>query len=372
MKRWLWTQRAVFLRDMLVAGGPSKVQDFFCRGELAVRPYIHAFTFAILLLLLTVTGAGAQNDPLNVVATTTIIADVARNVGGDLVDVTSLVPPNADVHAFEPSPDDAVRIAEADVLSINGAGLEAFLNGLLENAGGVEPVVVSNGVLMLPFGGHPGEVPDPVGSDFVGVLGEAGVCEEHHDEETTATEGEEHEHGSCDPHVWTDPNNVIVWTANIADAFAAADPENADTYRTNADAYIQQIEALDAEVEQILSVIPAERRILVTNHEFFGYFAHRYGFEVVGVVVSGGTTLAEPNPQELAALVTIVEEEGVPAIFAEVSHNAQLAEVVAAETGINVVTTLYSDSLSEPGGPADTYLNYLRYNAQTIAAALTE
>jgi ABC-type Zn uptake system ZnuABC Zn-binding protein ZnuA len=332
----------------------------------------------IILVLLSFSITSAQNDPLPVVATTTIIADVARNVGGELVDVTSLVPPNADVHAFEPAPDDAVRIAEADVLLINGAGLEAFLSGLLENAGGVEPVVVSNGVEILPFGEHVHDEHEEAEHDeILGVLGGEGVCEEHHDEETAATqetEGEEHEHehGGCDPHVWTDPNNVIVWTGNIADAFAAADPDNADTYRANADAYIQQLEALDAEVEQILSVIPAERRILVTNHEFFGYFAHRYGFEIVGVVVSGGTTLAEPNPQELAALVTIIAEEGVPAIFAEVSHNAQLAEVVAAETGINVVTTLYSDSLSEPGGPADTYLNYLRYNAQTIADALME
>jgi ABC-type Zn uptake system ZnuABC Zn-binding protein ZnuA len=338
-----------------------------------MRTTTKRLVYCILCCLLTVGVVAAQNTPLNVVATTTIITDVARNVGGDLVDVTSLVPPNSDVHAFQPRPEDAVRIAEADVLLVNGVGLEAFLSGLLESAGVVEPVVVSNGTEMLPFGEYHREAEalsddEHLEGEIIGILGEEGVCEEEHPEEVGGED--EHEHGSCDPHVWTDPRNVVVWTRNIADAFADADPANADTYQANADAYIETLEALDAEVETILSVIPDERRVLVTNHEFFGYFAHRYRFEVVGAVITGGSTLSEPDPQALAELIILIEAENVPAIFAEVSANDNLAQVVAAETGIQVVTTLYSEALSEPDGPAGTYLDYMRYNAQTIADAL--
>jgi ABC-type Zn uptake system ZnuABC Zn-binding protein ZnuA len=329
----------------------------------------------ILMLVSGSLGVSAQDAPLHVVATTTLIADVARNVGGDRVEVTSLVPPNSDAHAFEPSPEDAVLVAQADILLVNGAGLELFLSGLLENAA-VAPVVVSNGIEMLPFGGH-GEVQAeeevPAEAETLGVLGDEGVCEAEAEQEAAAEaeQANEQDHGSCDPHVWTNPQNVVIWTRNIAAAFAAADPANAGTYLANADAYIEQLEALDAEVEEILSAVPAERRVLVTNHEFFGYFAHRYGFEVVAAVIAGGSTLSEPDPQGLAELIGIIRDEGVPAIFAEVSANPQLAEVVAAETGINVVTTIYSDSLSDAEGPADTYLNYMRYNAQTIAEALS-
>jgi ABC-type Zn uptake system ZnuABC Zn-binding protein ZnuA len=333
-----------------------------------------------LMLSFGTVSASAQDTPLKVVATTSIIADVARNVGGELVDVASLVPPDSDIHAFQPSPDDAVLVAQADVLLVNGAGLELFLGDLLENAA-VEPVVVSNGIEMLPFGEHGEEAAGEAHTDeeaqaegeVVGVLGDEGVCEAEaeHEEEASEADEEEHEHGSCDPHVWTNPQNVVIWTRNIAAAFAAADPANAELYIASADTYIAQLEALDAEVEEILSALPEERRVLVTNHEFFGYFAHRYGLEVVGAVITGGSTLSEPDPQALADLIAIIKEEGVPAIFAEVSANPQLAEIVAAETGINVVTTIYSDSLSEPGSPADTYLNYMRYNAQTIAEALS-
>ena len=339
---------------------------------------------AILLcfLLMSVGSIVAQGEKLHVLATTTIIADVARNVGGDLVEVESLIPPDADVHAFEPAPDDIVKVAEADILLVNGAGLESFLGTLLENAGGVEPVVVSNGVAMLPFGEHGHEEGDEARSEeehavgeVIGVLSEDGVCEGAHEHESEAEheEGEEdHEHGACDPHVWTDPKNVMIWVDNIAEAFADAAPNNAETYRANAEAYKAELESLDTEVSEILTVIPADKRILVTNHEFLGYFAHAYGFEVVGVVIGGGGTLSEPDPRELAALIDVITEEQVTAIFVEVSANPGLAETIASETGIDVVTTIYSDSLSKANGPAATYLDYLRYNARTIAQALAD
>jgi zinc/manganese transport system substrate-binding protein len=317
--------------------------------------------------------AQAQSQPLRVVATTTIIADVARNVGGDLVEVTALIPADSDVHAFQVTPNDVVMVADADVLLINGVGLEAFLGNLLENAGDVEPVVVSNGIEVLAFGEHEqheDEATEEAHQDdeHVGVLGVDAECalEEEHE----AGE-DEHEHGSCDPHVWTDPNNVKIWATNIAEAFAEADPANAETYVANAAAYVEQVTALDDEVREILSAIPEDRRILVTNHEFLGYFAHAYDFEVVGVVIPGGSSLSEPNPQEIAELIEMIREEGVPAIFTEVSASDQLASVIAQEADISVVTTLYSDSLSSEDGPASTYIDYLRSNAETIAQALS-
>jgi zinc/manganese transport system substrate-binding protein len=346
-----------------------------------------------IALSLSLTGAGAlvaQDAPLNVVATTTLIADVAQNVGGDLVTVTSIVPYNTDIHAFQASPADAAAIAEADVVLVNGAGLEAFLAGLEENVTEVELTVVSNGVEMLPFAGEHGheeegeehadeeshaDEAEHADEETLGVLGVEAECGEETDHEEGEEHAEEaaedeHGHGECDPHVWTDPNNVIVWANNIAAAYAAADPDNAETYQANAEAYIAQLEALDAEIEEILSVIPEDQRVLLTNHEFIGYFAHHYGFEVVATVLGGGTTDAELDPQQMADLITLVQDENVPAIFAEISANTQLADVIAAESGVAVVTSLYSDSLGGEGTPADTYINYVRYNAQTIADAL--
>lgn len=340
---------------------------------------LRIFFIVLVIGLFSASGIGAQ-DRLNVLATTTIIADVARSIGGDLVDVDALVPPNADVHAFEPAPTDAARLAAADVVLVSGAGLEAFLGSLLRNAAGPEPVIVSHGVPVLAFGAHEGDHTNADSSEsaqdnahtrpeMIGLLGVDADCEEndHEDGEAEA----EHEHSACDPHVWTDPTNVMIWADNIAAAFAAADPANAEVYTANAAAYKAQLAALDAEIMALVETLPEERRVLVTNHEFMGYFAAHYGFELVGVVISGGSTLSEPDPRSLAALSEVIHAEGVPAIFAEISANPQLAEVVASETGAAVVTTIYSDSLSEADGPASTYLEYLRYNAEVIVSALS-
>ncbi|MBZ0282321.1 MAG: metal ABC transporter substrate-binding protein [Anaerolineae bacterium] len=329
----------------------------------------------IVLIIGVFSTVAAQTEPLNVVATTTLIADVAKNVGGDWVNVSSLIPAGSDVHAFEPTPQDVLKVADANVVLVNGAGLEVFLGDLVENAADVPIITVSNGIEMLAFGEHhhneEAVEAEHEDMEIIGILGEEDVCEDEHHDEPEATEEahDEHEHGVCDPHVWTNPLNVKVWATNIAEAFAAADPANADVYRANAEADNAQLDALDAEVVEILSVVPEERRILVTNHEFFGYFAAHYGFEIVGVVIAGGTTLSDTDPQQLAELIQLIADEGVPAIFAEISSTPGLAEVVAQETGINVVTQLYSDSLSS-GEPAGTYLDYLRYNALAIAEAL--
>ncbi len=326
----------------------------------------------LMLIVLCFTGiipTNAQAEPLTVVTTTSLIADVARNVGGDLVSVTALVPPDTDIHAFQPAPQDVALVAQADVVLVNGAGLEGFVTGIIENAAGVEPLVVSNGIEVLAFGehGHDHDEDENHADDkHLGVLGQDAACEAGEQEEGE----DDHAHGSCDPHFWTNPQNVMVWAENIAQAFASTDPANAEAYHANAAAYLEQLAALDAEVEALLAEIPEENRVIVTNHEFLAYFAKRYGFEIVGVVIPGGTTLAEPAPQDVAELIETIEHEGVRAIFVEVSDAGRLAQVIAGDAGSVQVVTLYSDSLSSADGPAATYLDYMRHNAAAIAAAL--
>lgn len=350
----------------------------------------HSLTSIVLALLIiftaglapTVGPAGAQGNALNVVATTTILADVAAHVGGEYINVQPLLPPDADTHAYQPTADDAARLARADLVLTVGMGYEQFLYGLVENAGvDVTVVVVSNGIEVLAYGldhahdeqaaeageGSEGEAAHD--GEHLGVLGVDLDCAPGEHAPDDDADGE-HAHGICDPHVWMDPANVAIWARSIADAFAAADPDHAADYQANADAYITQLEALHAELTALLDEVPEDRRVLLTNHEFMSYFAHAYDFEVAATVLPGGSTGAEVDPRSLAALIDLIEQQQVPAIFAEVSANSRLPELLAAETGLNSIRVLYSGSLSAADGPAATYLDFMRYNARTIVDAL--
>ncbi|MCC6615059.1 MAG: zinc ABC transporter substrate-binding protein [Anaerolineae bacterium] len=334
-----------------------------------------------LLLFGVIAGGVSAQDVPQVVATTTIVADVAQIVGGEFVDVTPLVPRDADAHAFILNPTDATRIADADMLLMVGASYETFLGDLLDTLAGdhTQLVTVSNGIDMLAYEGehaHEDEAnaaDDHHEAEYIGVLGSPDLdcTAATHDAEEEADTGDEHLHGACDPHVWMNPHNVMIWANNIADAFNALDPEHAGSFRANADAYISQLEALDSELTEILAVVPEDARKLVTNHEFMGYFAATYDFEVVATVFPSASTLAELDPRSLIALIETIQTENVPAIFAEVSGNSEVAQVVAQEAGVQVVTSLYSESLSDVDGPAATYLDFMRFNAHTIADALS-
>lgn len=324
----------------------------------------------------------AQETTLRVVATTTILADVAQNVGGDLLTVTSLLPADVDAHAYEPTTADVARVAQSDLLLTVGAGYETFLQRLLQNAGSTITVVdVSRGLAILPLGlvghthdheadEHADEATAEAESPYLGILGEGLDCAGSlADAETMQTE-DVHAHGACDPHVWMNPQNVVGWVDNVVAAFSEADPANADAYGTNGDAYIAQLEALDADIQEMVAGVPQDRRILVTNHEFMGYFAEHYGFEVVATVLPGTNTGGEIDPRSLAGLIALVRDEHVPAIFAEISANPRLADVIASESGVTVVTSLYSEALGGADSPASTYLDFMHYNAQTIVDAL--
>ena len=284
-----------------------------------------------------------EREKLRVVATTSLVADAVQNVGGDLIDLTMLMSPGADPHTFEPTPRDAAAVADAHVVFVNGVGLEVFLEPLLESAGEDATVVpVSYGIELR---------------EFVG-----GQAREHQED------GSYH-HSGADPHTWFDPNNVIVWTHNIALVLSTLDPGNAEAYAANARMYEAELQALNAWIREQLAQVPEENRKLVTDHTGFTYFAHQYGFEQIGAVFPGYSTLAEPSAQDLAALEDVIREFDVKAVFVGMTINPDLVQRVADDTGAQLVF-LYTGSLSEPGGPADDYLSFMRYNASAIAEVL--
>jgi len=297
----------------------------------------------------------AEIQPLQVVATTSIVADVVGQVGGERVTVTTLLPIGTDVHTYEPAPQDLAKVAEARLVFVNGAGLEEFLQVLIENAGSADRVVeVSKGIELKDFGAHT--------HDHEG--------EEHsHEGEEHSHEGEEHSHEGGDPHTWVDPNNVKIWVENIRAALTAADPAGEEIYRANAQAYLAKLDELDAWVRQQVEQIPPQNRKLVTDHLLFGYFAERYGFEQIGAIIPGYSTAAQPTAQELAAIEDAIREFGVKAVFVGKTINPTLAQRVAEDTGIQLVG-LYHGSLSAAGGEAATYLDYIRYNVTQMVNAL--
>ncbi|MEM9950303.1 MAG: zinc ABC transporter substrate-binding protein [Chloroflexota bacterium] len=554
-------------------------------------------TLCLLIMMMSRTQAQDENRPL-VVTTTTIIADVTRNIAGDQVEVISLMPPNTDVHAFNPTPRDLIPLEEADLVLINGADLEETMIDMVRTISPIDPVIVSNGVTVLAYGidrgaGNLGLTPrrillgDDEGnvhilnvfsdeiiasfpfdtpttlyaeqarharygfvvtSDSVHVIDSGFRMVEHFDHydpylvnpqlvdfslpsseidtarlldaafdlddsEITLNNSEDQEivglpdsfdstrhtilgeplahpnseehtlvltsggellsvdiatgtvqqslavltaspeimpvmtisgdmlyisdstnstlleiyagenelvltdeldlgftissmatfgavvdphaldttsqvtgrvlgagvdcsiqgdavHGPCDAHFWLDPNNVIIWADNIASALAEIDPDNTDFYQANALAYQEQLRALDVEIETSLEAVPLENRRLVTNHDFLGYFAQRYGFEVVGVVLPGGSTLAEPSARDLAELIEIIEREGIETIIVEASNPNRISNTLAEQVGIETIL-LYSGALSHDEEPASNYLDFMRYNMTTIIEALS-
>jgi ABC-type Zn uptake system ZnuABC Zn-binding protein ZnuA len=279
-------------------------------------------------------------EKLRVVATTNIVGDVVAQVGGDAIDLTALMGPGQDPHSFEPAARDLSTIETAHVVFTNGLGLEESLEETVEAvADGVPVVPVSAGVEVMALTG-----------------GDA------HDQ---------HDGGVADPHTWMDPHNVMIWTENVAAVLGALDPANAETYADNATAYVEELAALDAYIAAQADRIPPAEHKLVTNHESLGYFARRYGFEVVGTVYVGASQLAEPAAGDLAALIDTLKSEEVRAIFVETTVSEELAAVVADEVGYEVrVYTLYTGSLGEPGSGADSYLGMMRANIDTIVAGL--
>lgn len=284
----------------------------------------------IFILALALASCSGVNAP-DILTTSTILADVTRNVVGDRFSVGPLLPVGADPHSYQPTPQDTAKISESKVLVINGAEYESFLGSLIESADGQRPVIdASAGVRLL----------------------------------TDAQNGT-----GIDPHLWLDPNNVISYVENIREGLAQFDPEGADAYESNANAYIADLQELDAWINGQIAQIDPQRRLLITNHKTLGYFADRYGFRVVGTVLESSSSDASPSAEQMAALIEQIKLYEAPAIFLDASDNPQLARQIAAETGVRVITDLHFESLTD-GAPASTYIDMMRDNVTKIIEAL--
>ncbi|MCO5160559.1 MAG: zinc ABC transporter substrate-binding protein AztC [Mesorhizobium sp.] len=304
--------------------------------------------------------AAATAEPLKVVATFSIIGDMARHVGGDRIDLTVLVGPNGDAHVYEPKPQDAARIGEAEVVLANGLKFEGFIDRVVEASGTRAPIVeLTKGV-----------TPIEAGEDEHGHGEAAHEGEEDHDAEDKAEAGHEgHDHGAFDPHAFQSIPNAIIYVANIADAFCAADADGCDIYRANAASYTETLNALDAELRAEVAAIPQGKRTIITSHDAFGYFAKEYG--ITFLAPEGISTEAEASAADVAKLIDQVREDSASAVFVENVSNPRLIEQIAKETGLTVGGALYSDALSAADGPASTYVDLMRYNIRTIAGAIT-
>jgi ABC-type Zn uptake system ZnuABC Zn-binding protein ZnuA len=287
----------------------------------------------------SLTGGGK----LRVVATTGIVGDVVKNVAGDLVELTTLIGPGQDPHTYQPTPRDVAAIEMAHVIFVNGFQLEEGLESTIDAAAGVGSPVVSVSAGIQPRRSSTVDRP--------------ASAEQGHD-----TAG--------DPHVWFDPANVKVWTNNIERSLSALDPANAVTYQANAAAYTRQLDELDATIRAQVALIPTERRKLVTDHEALGYFADRYGFQVLGAVIPSVSTSAEPSAGDLAGLVEVIRAQGVPAIFIGTTTNPKVADLVVRETSAQVLS-LHTGETGAAGSGADTYLGMMRANVDTIVKGLT-
>ena len=279
--------------------------------------------------------ATSTSGRLKVVATFSILGDITRQVAGDNVELRTLVGPDGDTHTFEPIPADAVALANANLIFEDGLGFETWLDKLYTASDSKAlRVVVTNGI-------QPGQI---------GIGDEA---------------------GSTDPHAWQDVSYGMLMATIIRDTLVAQDPPHAAAYQANAAAYLAQLQTLDADIQQQANSLPPERRKLVTNHDALGYFARRYGFEVVGSALgSVSTEASEPSAAELARLTEEIRGAGVPAIFTENIENDAVIRQVADEAGVKVAPPLYTDALGLPGTEGDSYIKMMRYNIETIVEAL--
>jgi len=300
----------------------------------------------------------AAAEPLKVVASFSIIGDFAKNVGGDRIELTTLVGPDGDAHVYEPKPQDAVAMSGADVVLVNGLHFEGFLQRLVEASATKAAVVeLTKGVQPLAVSEEEHE-------------GEAHKVDAHEDH---AEEGDQHaeaghDHGATDPHAFQSIANAKIYVKNIADAFCAADAAGCDAYKANADAYTGKLDALETEVKAAVASIPEDKRTVITSHDAFGYFQHEYG--IVFLAPEGISTEAEASAADVAKLIEQVRHDKASAIFVENITNQRLIEQIAGETGLKIGGTLYSDALSEAEGPAGTYIDMMKNNIGAIKGAI--
>jgi len=282
----------------------------------------------VALAMFAAANPARAAEPLDVVASFSILGDFVRNVGGDRVSVTTLVGPDSDAHVYTPTPADAKKIADARLIFVNGLGFEGWLPRLVQSAGSKAKIVTaSNGISPLRLG------------------------------------------SSADPHAWQSVNNAKVYVANISLALSAADPASAEQFMKNTQGYIEQLDALDREVRDAVAKLPEGRRKVISTHSAFGYFAASYGIEFIAPL--GVSTESEPSARDIAKIITQIRAAKIPAVFLENITDPRLMGRISAETGARVGGTLYSDSLTGEKGDSPTYIAMVRHNIKALTGALS-
>jgi zinc/manganese transport system substrate-binding protein len=305
-----------------VLKGPHEIEQFPTRAA-----PIRWMRFWLACLLLAIASPAQAQDRLNVVASFSILGDFAKNVGGDRVEVSTLVGANGDVHVYTPAPADAKKIADAKLVIINGFGLEGWLPRLVQSSGSKAKIVTAtDGITPRIAGAAP------------------------------------------DPHAWQSVANAKIYVADIRDALVAADPADAAAFRTNADAYLAKLDGLDREVRAATASIPPDHRKVISTHDAFGYFAAAYGVEFIAPL--GVSTDSEASARDIAGIITQIRQAKIPAVFIENISDPRLIQRISAETGARIGGTLYSDSLTGENGQAPTYIDMVRHNIKALTDAL--
>jgi ABC-type Zn uptake system ZnuABC Zn-binding protein ZnuA len=339
---WLAFILATLVISLLLIAGCSSPQDQPASTQ-TTEQHEEAHDGEILALP-ELEPVDLSGERLKVVATTSIIGDVVSQVGGDAIELTTLMDAGENPHSYEPAAQDLTAVAIADIIFVNGWNLEETLVDDLGNIGeNAIFVPVSANIKPMEFGNH--------------------------DEGA----GDEHVHSGPDPHTWFSIHNVDQWTENIATTLASADPAHTETYEANANAYLTQLQALDADVKEKMAGIPTENRMLITNHSALGYLASDYDLEILGTVIPGMSTLAEPSASNLVDLIGTMEAHGICTIFTETTVSDSLAQTVAAELSncdeVQVLP-LYTGALGPTGSGADSYIGMFRANIDTILEGL--
>lgn len=313
-----------------------------------MMPIRHPFGLLLAAGVFATAGSGQAfaQDRLSVVASFSILADFANEIGGDRVAVHTIIPPGADAHSFEPTPADARALAEADLVIINGLGFEGGLVRLIDASGyGGAVVVATDGI----------DIRD---------------ADDDHDHEDADHEDADHDHGAFDPHGWQDVENARIYARNIAAGLTAANPGGAEIYAANLAELDAELAALDVEIEDAIAALPDDRRTVVTSHDAFGYFSDAYGIAFLAPV--GVAAEADPAAGDIAALTEQIRAEGIDAILLESVTDPRILEQIARETGATIGGTVYADTLTEPDGPAPTYVQMMRHNLAVLVEALDD
>ena len=293
----------------------------------------HVLCLVAALVAFTSSSPSIAAEKLKAIASFSILADLVKQVGGDHVDVTAIVGPDGDAHVFQPSPLDAKAVADAQLVVINGLGLEGWTARLIQSSGTKAPVVVaSKGVRPL--------------------------------------QGEGEDKGKADPHAWQSIANVKIYVANIRDGLMSADPTDKADFDTNANAYLAKLDQLETEVKAAIASIPPKNRKIITTHDAFGYFGRAYGMTFIAP--QGVSTETEPSARDVAKIIRQIKAQHIPAVFLENISDDRLMQQIARETSAKIGDKLYSDALSKHGAGAGTYLDMMRNNVAAFAKALQE